>query len=203
MSSIEPEEIKGRDPWDSFAVVCQPYVDEVTVFYYVQGDGTMNAADEVLTVGQRATNFETMRHMERVRNLIDDAVMELLRRGQKHDQSKLAHPEIIGMEKHTKDLAGLTYGTAEYRDNLKQEDLAKALEHHYAHNRHHPQHFPDGVNGMNLIDVLEMLIDWKAASERHLNGNIRKSLEANANRYEISPQLLRIMENTVEFLFRS
>lgn len=56
------------------------------------------------------------------------------------------------------------------------------------------------VNDMNLLDVLEMLIDWKAASTRHNNGNIRKSIEHNANRFGLSPQLVKIMENTIEYL---
>lgn len=32
------------------------------------------------------------------------------------------------------------------------------------------------VNGMDLLDVLEMLVDWKAAGERHKDGCIYKSL---------------------------
>jgi len=32
---------------------------------------------------------------------------------------------------------------------------------------------------------------------RHNNGNIRKSIEINANRFGISPQLVKILENTV------
>ena len=53
---------------------------------------------------------------------------------------------------------------------------------------------------MNLFDLIEMLVDWKAASERHNNGNIRKSIEINGNRFNMSPQLIRIFENTVKDL---
>lgn len=30
---------------------------------------------------------------------------------------------------------------------------------------------------MNLIDIVEMFCDWKAASERQLDGNLLKSIE--------------------------
>lgn len=58
------------------------------------------------------------------------------------------------------------------------------------------------VNSMTLIDILEMLVDWKAAGERNKNGNIRKSLEVNTERYGLSPQLKKIMENTVREHFK-
>jgi hypothetical protein len=54
---------------------------------------------------------------------------------------------------------------------------------------------------MTLLDLIEMLVDWKAASERHNDGNIRKSVEINGKRFEMSPQLIRIFENTVKELF--
>ena len=52
------------------------------------------------------------------------------------------------------------------------------------------------VNDMTLIDLLETFCDWKAASLRHNTGNIRKSIEVNAGRFELSPQLVKILENT-------
>lgn len=162
----------------------------------------MIASDLTLTPEQKSANFETMRHMERVRNLLNDVVIEFLHRGRLHDQSKLAPPEVEAMAKNTDKLNGLTYGKKDYADNLEKEDLKAALAHHYANNRHHPQHFKNGVNGMNLIDLLEMLCDWKAASERHNNGNIRTSLAENIARYDIEQQLAKIIENTAEFLFR-
>lgn len=151
-----------------------------------------------LTLEEQATNFVTMRHIERVRNLINIMVIELLNRGMKHDQSKLEPPEVSGFTKYTPDLSGTSYDSQEYKDNKKL--LADALAHHYANNRHHPEHHKRGVDDMNLIDLLEMFVDWKAASERHNDGNIRKSIEINADRFGLSPQLVRILENTVDLV---
>lgn len=56
------------------------------------------------------------------------------------------------------------------------------------------------INGMSLLDVLEMLADWKAAGMRHADGSIEQSLEINRERFEISDQLFEILKNTVREL---
>ena len=43
-----------------------------------------------------------------------------------------------------------------------------------------------------------MLCDWKAATLRHDDGDIQKSLDINAERFKLSPQLKQILKNTVE-----
>jgi hypothetical protein len=80
--------------------------------------------------------------------------------------------------------------------------MKPALDHHYANNSHHPEHYKNGIDDMSLLDLVEMICDWKAASERHNNGNIRKSIEVNGKRFEMSPQLIRIFENTADLLFK-
>lgn len=152
-----------------------------------------------LTTEQRATNYETFRHIERVRNLLNLCVADLLRRGELHDQSKLDSPEVEAFAEYTSKLAACTYGSEEYHGYLQA--MKPALDHHYANNRHHPQHFKCGVDDMNLLDIVEMLCDWKAASERHNDGNIRRSIELNADRFNLAPQLIRILENTADLLF--
>lgn len=149
-----------------------------------------------MTLEEKATNFDTFRHIERVRNLLNGMIHEILYRGERHDQSKLASPEVEAFTEYTSKLATCTYGSEEYEGYRKA--MKPALDHHYANNRHHPEHFKGGVDDMNLIDVLEMICDWKAASERHNDGNIRKSIEKNADRFGLSPQLVRILENTAE-----
>jgi hypothetical protein len=53
---------------------------------------------------------------------------------------------------------------------------------------------------MNLIDLIELFCDWKASSLRHNNGNLLKSIEINAKRFNISEQLTKIFENTADFI---
>ena len=148
-----------------------------------------------LSLKEKATNNDTFRHIERVRNLLNLCVVELLKRGELHDQSKLEPPEVELFTEYTPKLAGCTYNSEEYKGYLQA--IKPALDHHYANNRHHPEFHKNGVDDMNLLDLVEMLMDWKAASERHNDGNIRKSIEANVDRFKISPQLVKILENTI------
>lgn len=151
-----------------------------------------------MNIEEESTNFHTMRHIERVRNLINVMVRKLLDRGELHDQSKLVSPEVEAFTSKTKDLAGSTYGSTEYDTNKKAID--SAIQHHYANNRHHPEHFKNGINDMNLLDLLEMFCDWKAATERHNDGNLRKSIELNSSRFNMSPQLTKIFENSMDLV---
>lgn len=139
-----------------------------------------------------------MRHIERVRNLLNRVVVLLLDRGEQHDQCKLAPPEVGAFTEYTPKLAASTYGSQEY--NEYRQALGPALAHHYAHSRHHPEHHKHGIDDMNLVDLVEMLLDWKAASERHHNGNLLKSIEINADRFGMSPQLVHLLENTAKLL---
>lgn len=148
-----------------------------------------------LTLEQKACNFDTMRHIERVRNLLSLMMANLEMRSVEHDQSKLESPEVELFTELTPQLAALTYGSSEYQAALVK--LKPALDHHYANNRHHPEHFKNGIRDMNLIDLIEMFCDWKAATERHDNGNLRKSIEHNATRFGMSPDLVKIFENTI------
>lgn len=153
---------------------------------------------ENLTVEQQATNFETMRHIEQVRNLLNKVIVELMERAEKHDQTKLESPEVELFTEYTAKLAETTYGSDEYNEYKKK--LGPALEHHYANSRHHPEHFKNGINDMNLVDLIEMLVDWRAASMRHNDGNIRKSIEINGKRFNMSDQLIKIFENSVDLV---
>jgi hypothetical protein len=137
---------------------------------------------------------ETTAHILRVRELLHIVQNKLEERGFAHDLSKLQSPEKEGFDEVTGALRGLTYGSDEYKAQL--ERLKPILAHHYAHNSHHPEHYSNGVDGMTLLDLVEMFCDWKAATERHADGNIEKSIRHNAVRFNLSPQLASILENT-------
>jgi hypothetical protein len=56
------------------------------------------------------------------------------------------------------------------------------------------------MNDMTLLDLVEMFCDWRAASKRHNDGNINKSIEISGGRFNMSPQLIKIFENTAKKL---
>lgn len=141
---------------------------------------------------------DTLAHIGRVRQLIRLCQSNLNTRALHHDDSKCEAPEKPVFDEMTPKLKASTYGSEEYKGFLAH--MKVALDHHYAANSHHPEHYPNGISGMSLLDVLEMLCDWKAAGERHANGSIAKSLEVNKGRFGISDQLASILQNTAKEL---
>jgi len=53
-----------------------------------------------------------------------------------------------------------------------------------------------GLEGMDLLDIVEMFCDWKAATERHADGDLSKSIQHNEKRFNINQQLVKIFKNT-------
>lgn len=137
---------------------------------------------------------DTERHIARVRELLIEVTSELLTRAILHDRSKLESPEVEAFNEFTPLLSATTYDSEEYK--AATAAMGPALAHHYAANRHHPQHFEDGVEGMTLVDLVEMLCDWKAASERHADGDISRSIHVSGDRFDIANQLSSILQNT-------
>lgn len=142
---------------------------------------------------------ETLLHIRKVANRLMDAAKECLNRAKKHDDSKLESPEKDYFD-NACDLSTLTYGSEEYNKSLSA--LKPALDHHYANNSHHPAHYSNGINGFDLFDLLEWLIDCKCSGERQLDGNILVSLEKNKERFNIDAQLYNILKNTAERYYR-
>lgn len=144
------------------------------------------------------STVETLLHIKRVNQLLTEGAMELIRRANVHDNSKLQSPEKELFDEFTPKLKGLTYDSPEYKESLKQ--LGVALKHHYDYNDHHPENHEKGINGMDLFQLQEMFYDWKAAGERHADGNIFVSINKNKERFKMSDQLVEIFNNTADRL---
>jgi hypothetical protein len=191
-----------------------------------------------------SAKLDTHEHIYQVRLLLTRAAKNLLDRADAHDRSKLASPEAEVFEEFTPKLRDCTYGSEEYKGFLAA--MKPALDHHYAHNSHHPEHYrwhcpvcrlqlsdlqawdaPEGPNdsgdkycprccrngmiyesqlilapekgirGMSLLGLLECLLDWKAATLRHADGDLLRSIEINQKRFGYSDELKQILLNTV------
>lgn len=149
---------------------------------------------------------ETQEHIDRVQHFIGLAVTNLRTRQMWHDDSKLVEPELSAFDKATPKLASLEYGSEEYKESLRE--LGPALQHHFEHNDHHPEHYENGVQGMSLMALIEMLCDWRAASERTKQrtddpdevATFESGLLFNKERFKISDELYEILLNTVREL---
>lgn len=145
---------------------------------------------------------ETQAHIDRVRHFIYSVQENLVRRADRHDASKLVSPEVEAFDIATPKLAGLVYGSEEYKQSLR--DLGPALQHHFKANDHHPEHYENGVRGMSLMALIEMLCDWRAASERVKQRtddpekvkSFESGLAFNKERFGISDDLYEILLNT-------
>lgn len=141
---------------------------------------------------------DTLDHISKVRARIEEVTKKLNIRAIWHDRSKLSEPEKSGYDQLTIKLKDCVYGSDEYKAAL--EEAKPVIARHYAVNSHHPEHFDQGIAGMSLLDIVEMLCDWKGASERTKQGSIAQSLAHNKQRFGISDQLAAILENTVKEL---
>jgi len=141
-------------------------------------------------------------HIRLVQKYLSHLIDKLTTRGVHHDESKWDEEyEFPLFLNYTPKLKTCSYGSPEYKQYLKE--LKPALDHHYQLNRHHPEHHkgdPGGIAGMNLVDLMEMLCDWLAATERHPDGNILKSIEINQKRFGYSDDVKSILERTAAIL---
>lgn len=137
---------------------------------------------------------DTRDHIFQVQIQLAGVVENLERRAVVHDASKLEEPELSVFNEYTPKLAETTYGSDEYKEYLK--GMGVGLAHHYEVNDHHPEHFQGGIKDMSLLQIMEMLCDWKAATLRHPDGDLRKSIEQNAERFGYDETLKGIFLNT-------
>jgi hypothetical protein len=142
------------------------------------------------------SRIETEEHRRAVAGYTFRLGHQISLRGISHDDSKITDPvEKEMFDRCIPALRDNEFGTEAYQNTLA--DMGEGLQLHYANNRHHPEHFKDGVDGMNLVDVVEMLCDWVASAERR---GAEVDFDYVANRFNLSPQLVSILKNTVREL---
>lgn len=142
----------------------------------------------------------THRHIARVRQLLGEAACELIRRGDVHDASKF-NPIELGPLQAMQDVIAregqAPYGSDEYKRRTAM--LGPMIAHHNQNNSHHPEHYPNGIAGMDLFDLIEMFFDWRAANEER-DGGAPMGLSRSIKRLSIDPQLASILQNTADRL---
>ena len=87
---------------------------------------------------------------------LDSARVADAARAGEHDLSKLDSTEVEAFTEFTPKLAASTYGSPEYEGFRRA--MGPALDHHYAKNRHHPEHFPQRTETAEVLRLDQMLI---------------------------------------------
>jgi hypothetical protein len=118
----------------------------------------------------------------------------LIKRGLVHDNSKFSKEEFEYVYKLSKNDKDIKFGSKEYYELVDSVQSAKIA--HYTRNSHHPDHY-SSIYEMSLLDMIEMLGDWKAATKRK-NGNILESLEINSRKYNIGIDLKNSLHSTIK-----
>jgi hypothetical protein len=133
-------------------------------------------------------------HKRRVGLYLQNVANALFGRAVVHDNSKFLPVEYEAYDNAFPEFKKHAFGS----EGMKAvyESIKPALDHHLHSNRHHPEYFKNGIDDMNLLDVIEMTCDWLAASGRS-EVDIFKGLEMNKERFSISDQLYCIIKNTV------
>ena len=145
------------------------------------------------------SSYDTNIHRKYVSESMKVIINELMHRALSHDMSKLTEPEKSCYDKYIPLLKNTKFGTPEY-DQVKKQMEDEGLQHHFEVNRHHPEHFGErGVDAMNLFDLVEMFLDWLAASKRQNNGNLMVSIDKSCERFNITGTLANILRNTVDY----
>lgn len=135
-------------------------------------------------------------HRYYVKFFITKIVEELQHRANVHDFSKYLDDESIGFIKavpYTK----IKWGSNDIPDDIA-ESLKDSLAIHHARNDHHPEHFQNGIEDMDLIQLLELVCDWRAAMIRHENFDIEETICVGQARFKFCNTIARILENTLE-----
>ena len=152
---------------------------------------------ESLTNEEKIVHFETLEHIALVQKYMAILTKDLIDRSLEHDKSKMREGECKEYAEAIPELNKVEYQSKEYHKAC--ETLEDGWQHHIKENRHHVEHHKNGIDDMTLVDLIEMLSDWKSATLRGVKkGDIlNKSLPINSKKYNISPQLQSILKNTI------
>ncbi len=139
-----------------------------------------------------------LEHKALVGRYVQRVISQLVERAVIHDFSKFGPEELGPYTAMLPRFAKADYGSAEYKACCQA--IKPALDHHLANNSHHPEFYPNGVNDMDLLDVVEMVCDWIAASQRAGGDTLRLDLQR--TRFGIDGQLYAIICRTARALTR-
>lgn len=141
---------------------------------------------------------DTLLHIGEVQENLEIFASFLRQRGLAHDRSKLEELEFDAFVGTREQFKKANYGSDEYAECMR---LTKpAVDHHYTNNPHHTGFHNDGVNDMNLVDIIEMLCDWAAAARRSPDKELVDTMEYAFDKYGIDKQLEGIIRTTLSQL---
>lgn len=161
----------------------------------------MDKPQTATQVGERQARHtsEIWKHIALVREFMEDIITDLERRAREHDLSKFQEPEYSGYMGLNEAVKGHEYGSMAYI--MAFAPFKDVIKHHYEHNDHHPEHFDRNFSQMDLLQIAEMLADWKAASMRGGDAkSLFETLEKTIKHQKVPDAIAHLLRNTVAAL---
>jgi len=126
------------------------------------------------------TTNKITRHRELVKKNFAKLEYLLSSRAIQHDISKFEPEEFAGFEEADSAELYKEYGKSDYHKKLKEN---KGIALHLSKNSHHPEYFKNGISDMSFLDIVEMVVDWKSASETYGN-DFMESIKYSVKRFK-------------------
>jgi len=139
---------------------------------------------------------DTAAHIAEVQQNMSILIQALRGRSEIHDASKYTPEEKSQLDAALPSVKKERYGSNEYI--LAKKGLEQFLHLHHSRNTHHPEHYKNGIAGMDILDIVEMICDWKAANTSEDNVSFNEAIEISIARFEIGDQLAQIIRNTIK-----
>jgi hypothetical protein len=137
-------------------------------------------------------------HIERVRKKLNVLIDVLMKRAIRHDKSKLEEPEFSLWKKMDME-PRYPYGSEEYKEKVKR--YSNLFNMHYETNPHHPEYFPNGIQDMTLVDLMEMMCDWISYKDNIRVTEAVEIVEKQSNRFGYSDEIKNLLTNTLIYYF--
>ena len=155
------------------------------------------AADRIV-MAKTVTN-----HKFHVIKIIHGLVSELLQRAAVHDDSKLTEPEVSGFSDNIVKFSEVqTCYLSKVYVNISDQSLT-TKQIHWAQNAHHPEYHEAGINGMSLLDIIEMVADWIASCPRYVVlAHAVDMIDKQRERFNIDDQLYSVIINTLPVIIK-
>ena len=154
----------------------------------------MNTRDAVLALAT------IMRHRDAVRLNVQRLTQELERRAVAHDLSKLSTDEVEGFVEINRNARENPFGTAAYEvGKRKAMEPGGCIALHFSRNSHPPEYHETAAD-MGFLDIIEMVLDWKAAADTYGTNTLRDGVPHHYAQQEFTPEQKWLIESVVDWI---
>lgn len=125
-----------------------------------------------------------------VQSLVRRISYRLMSRADVHDLSKFSPDELGGMIAIDRIADEKGLNSPEYMAALS----GPAIQLHHSRHSHHPEYHQNGIRSMSLLDLIEMVCDWKAANQLRGHPEWNESVNMMTERLNLPGEYLLLIQ---------